>query len=125
MKYLFTAYYNDETCLKQTAEDVSIQDPTRSAFFDVDHDKLIAFEIANEQISAFVDLRTGEFNINGVFFSIYDGEIKDRRLIYFRRHLHHFNQDADQVAHEISFYIGWQGNDPATGENVQRTIRIA
>ena len=126
MKYLFTAFYEDGTCLQQTDEDISTRDLKRSAFFDVDHDNLVGFAIDSGDTICHVDLITGEFSINGVPFHAYDQEIKDRRLVYFRRNIRNFDQTlGEEVGHSITFHVGWQGNDPATGENIQRVLAFA
>jgi hypothetical protein len=70
-----------------------------------------------------VDLRTGDFSLNDVKFSAYDEEVKDRRLIYFRRNVIQFDQTTRQeLGHIVTFYIGWQGNDLKTDENIQRVL---
>ena len=129
MKYLFTAYYNDATEFSQTQEDKSIKVPNGSAFSDIDHEDLIAFSLwegepSNYRTIVRVDLITGEFEVGGITFSVYDKEVINRRLIYFRRNLIHFGQDQEQIGHEVSFFVGWQGNDPATGENIQRVLQF-
>jgi hypothetical protein len=121
LDYLFTAIYEDGTTLKQTQEDISTKDQRRSAYYDIDHEKLIAFGLENEKDAVLVDLRDGAFQINGMTFSLCDEDITNRRLIYFRRHLQSFNQNEQEVGHEIKYHIGWQGND-SSGKNVKRII---
>lgn len=123
LKYLFKAIYEDGTILEQTQDDRSLIDPAKSTFFDIDHSKLIAFGLEDGGDTAVVvDLRDGSFQVNGVPFYIYDKEVKDRRLIYFRRNTIAFDQNLAQHGHNIAYHIGWQGNDPVTGENVQRVL---
>lgn len=122
MKYLFTAQYNDGTEFKQTDEDVSTKDPLRSAFFDLEHDKLTAFQLHSADTSVRVNLITGEFTVNSSSFFAHDEEVINRRLVYFRRNVREFNADRTEISHTIAFHVGWQGNDPKTGENVQRVL---
>jgi hypothetical protein len=124
LDYLFTAIYEDGTTFEQTQDDVSSKDSNRSAFYDIEQDKLIAFALQDEKNAIVVDLRDGTFQINGFTFSAYDGAVKNRRLIYFRRHKHAMNVDSGQADHQVSYFIGWQGNDPVTGENIQRTLEL-
>ena len=122
LKYLFTAIYEDGSTFQQITDDVSSQDPKRSAFYDVDHSRLIAFGIENDDNAIIVDLRDGSFEINGARFFAYDKEVINRRLVYFRRHTHSFNLGFEELAHETAYCIGWQGNDPVTKENIQRIL---
>ena len=124
LDYLFTAIYEDGTTFVQNADDVSTKDPNRSSFYDIDQERLIAFALQDQENAIAVDLRDGSFQINGFTFHAYDGAVKNRRLIYFRRHKHAMNVDSGQADHTVSYFIGWQGNDPVTGENIQRTISI-
>ena len=124
LKYLFTAIYNDETTYEQSEDDLSKTTPGRSAFFDIDHDKLLAFAIHNDTDVVLVRLDDGSFEINGLPFTIYDGPVENRRLIYFRRHRHAFNVGLEELDHEVEYHIGWQGNEPGTGNNIQKTLII-
>lgn len=76
LKFLFTAHYSDGTSYKQNEEDRSTQDSTRSAFYDIDQEKLIAFELTSPESNIFVDLRDGSFSVNGLPFLIYDEPLK-------------------------------------------------
>ena len=122
LKYLFTAIYTDGSTLVQTQQDVSSKDWQRSAFYDVEHDKLQAFGIESDTDAILVHLDTGDFELNGVRFGSYDKEVTNRRLIYFRRHRHQFSLGMDEIGHDIEYHLGWQGNDPTTGENIQRVL---
>jgi len=126
LKYKFIAQYSDGTIYRQNDEDVSITDPVRSSYYDVAHDKLIGFILQDiEDHSYFVDLLDGHFEINEIPFKLTDVEVTNRRLIYFRRHLHHFGQlDGVEQSHTIAFHVGWQGNDKE-GKNVQHTLIIS
>jgi len=121
LKYLFIAEYKDGV-FKQTPEDVSVKDPKRSCFFDVDHDKLVRFHLVGDHKFT-VDLRDGHFEVNGVSFFMHEEPLKDFRLIYFRKHTHHFNIQYEEKAHEIVYRMGWQTTNEK-GENVQRVLEI-
>ncbi len=133
LKYLFTAEYKDGSLYEQNEEDRSITEPDkRSCFYDVDHDKLVGFVIKGNGHTYGVDLRDGHFEVDGMPFFMHevnDGvghhieklpngravaiELKDFRLIYFRRHTHQIEQsvhtgDHKEISHEIVFRVGWQ-----------------
>ena len=131
LKYLFEAAFNDGTWIKQTQADVSPNDPSKSAFFDVLNrlDDVILFRIVSSTTTASVDLATGAFYVNGVTLQAQDptrpvpADAK-RRLIYFRnvrQHLHINNADRTQST-DVSFHIGFQAT--VNGENVQQTIAL-
>lgn len=122
LKYLFTAVYNDDTTYEQSEDDLSKKDPQRSAYFDIEHDKLLAFAIHNDTDVVLVRLDDGTFEINGLSIILYEGPVENRRLIYFRRHRHAFNVGFEELDHEVEFHIGWQGNEPGTGNNIQKTL---
>jgi hypothetical protein len=124
LKYLFNVEFKDGSIYQQTPEDVSIEDPMRSSFYDVQKRlaEIKKFELCNAEYSVLVDLETGEFDINNTIKIPSNGEVINRRLIYFRRHRHDYNISMLETSHEMSFHIGWQGNDPITNENVQKTL---
>jgi hypothetical protein len=134
LKYLFTAIYNDGTSLLQTQDDVS-STGEGSAFTDVQHDKLVEFRLFDVESGCEygVDLTDGTF-----FTKTSDGTVipfrmtevpaKDLRLIFFRRHTHHFMMNAseepgEETGHTIVYRLGWQGNDHE-GKNVQHVIEF-
>lgn len=128
LKYLFTAYYSDGTKYEQNAEDKSVKEPdTRSSYYDIDHDKLVAFVLRGEGHEYGVDLRDGHFEIDGVqFFMHEDNKMKDFRLVFWRRHTHSFNQKVNgetvPVGHEVVYRFGWQAT--RDGENQQEIMQI-
>ena len=122
LKYLFVAQYNDDSLFYQTPEDISITRPgTGSAFSDIEHDKLTGFALQGEGHTYAVDLLDGHFEIDGIPFKVYDENINNRRLIYFRRNFYH---TGAETGHEVEYHLGWQGND-STGKNIQRVIIIS
>jgi hypothetical protein len=125
LKYLFTCAYKDGTTFKQTPDDVSITDPKKSAFFDIRQDDVALFWLEGEH-TYLVDLTNGLFAIDGVFFQAGEDlpiENPVRRLIFFRRHTHHFNLEHDELGHFVRYFIGWQTT--INGKNYQQTITVA
>lgn len=126
LKYLFTAYYGDGETFHQDPEDVSKADPKRSAFFDVDHSRLVGFSLQDHQNEFYVDLQQGFFEINNIRFLLHEEEVSNFRLIFFRRHKHHVNigmNTFEESGHEITYRLGWQANDK-DGNNIQRIIEF-
>jgi hypothetical protein len=133
-KYLFEAHLIDGTIIQQSPDDVSHVDPNQSSFYDViqQHDQIEAFGLySDEDIATYVvDLTDGHFEVNGHSFNAHDPQVvlpKDTiyRLIYFRRNNVHFAANAegvDQLAHEITYFIGWQAT--INGINQQQTISV-
>lgn len=145
LKYLFTALYSDLTQFSQTDADISSRDPKRSAYYDIDHDRLIAFALKlntgddpQKRYEEYtVDLRTGEFLLNGitlnnVLFNQDDQEYSftaappglKLRLIYFRKNSITFNTPNSITSKDTSYLLGWQATTPG-GENVKRIIQIS
>jgi len=131
LRYLFEALYNDGTSLRQSQDDVSSVDPTRSAFFDVDHSKLLHFRLVRQESPVCfyaVDLRDGWFFVNGLPFRMHEYPVTNIRLIFFRRHTHNFNANSDgtpgeETDHRVVYRLGWQGND-YEGKNVQHVMEL-
>ena len=125
LKYLFTALYDDGTILKQTQEDISTTDPKRSAYYDIDHEKLVAFGLEDDSNAILVHLTDGSFEINGVPFSITAPNVENRRLVYFRRNRINFDELNSETGREVEYHIGWQGNELGTGKNIQRIMVLS
>lgn len=121
LKYLFTCQYNDGTEFKQNINDISEKDSTRSAFFDIEHNKLIKFSITDNKNTFSVSLIDGYFEINHIPFKLHEEEINNIRLIFFRRHKHTFN--PEQHKHNITYHIGFQAN-LLDGTNIKRVIEV-
>lgn len=123
LKYLFGVHYKDNSEFLQTSEDVSATDPTRSAFFDIRQDdvELFALRSNDEEFSYIVDLRDGHFEAGGMpFYAQIPPCGAKLRLIYFRRHRHHFNAGMQEIGHEIEYHFGWQTT--YEGKNYQQTL---
>ena len=127
LKYLFAAQYNDGTIFYQDGDDISLTTPGKSQFYDVlQREKdLEAFALHGDNHQYSVSLLTGHFEIDGVPFELYDGPVENRRLIFFRRNTHTFNVENIEQSHLVEYHMGWQGNVPGTGENIQRVIIIS
>jgi hypothetical protein len=121
MKYLFRCEYDNQT-YSQTSEDISQTEPTKSAFYDVMDKPIKKFWIEGEGHQYLVDLQDGHFEIDGIPFKMHEEELKDFRIIYYRKHTHQF-QGTDEVGHDIEFCIGWQCLDN-TGKNIKRILTI-
>jgi len=115
LKYLWTAHYPDGS-FKQPPEDVSTQDPNKSAYFDVDHSRLSLFSICDGRYM--VDVRDGTFYVNGASFRMHDVPITDIKLHFARRHTHDSNG-----RHDIVYRIGWDAMDH-NGNPIQRVMEI-
>jgi hypothetical protein len=121
LKYLFGVHYKDGTEFFQTPEDVSTTNSLKSAYYDVRQEDIELFQLNGEGATYLVDLRDGHFEIDGVpFYAQIPPEGSELRLIYFRRHRHHFNIGMDEVKHEIEYHFGWQTTHE--GKNYQQTL---
>ena len=127
LKYLFVAEYADGSVFEQTKEDRSQREPDkRSAFYDVDHEKLFAFHLViaeNLNTICSVYLANGLFVVNGVVFRMHEMLLTDFKLIYFRQHTHSFNVQFQEQAHEVVYRLGWQAKDER-GNTVERVMQI-
>ena len=122
LKYLWTVIYKDGSVMGQSSNDLSRTDSSRSAFFDIQQDRVKCFILKGVKHTYSVDLIDGHFEVNGVPFRFHERLVKltNIRLIFFRRHTHTFIGDDSE---HITYRFGWQANDP-TGANVQRVMEI-
>lgn len=130
LKYLFKAIYSDGSEYNQTSEDVSAANPNKSAFFDVDQEKLVRFELIGDGKIISVDLISGEFTLNGfpvsiLLFNKDDNDFQftpiaggKLRLIYFRRRTVLTNSPYS----DTSYLIGWQTT--IDGQNHKRILEF-
>lgn len=133
LKYLFTAEYEDGSTYVQPEDDISrlhkgTEDFTPSSFRDVKQDELVAFSLSDGKDTYKVDLRTGDFSVNGKEISLheqnFDPYCNDLKLIYFREVRKEFNSGTGEVAHYINkYFMGWQCTDK-DGKNHQLTIGV-
>lgn len=133
LKYLFTAEYEDGSSYTQPEDDKSRlhkgdKDFTPSSFRDIDQEKLVKFSLSDGTDTYSVDLRTGDFAVNGKELSLHEQNFDPfghkLRLIYFREVRKEFNINMEETALYINKYIfGWQCTDK-DGKNHQLTIGI-
>lgn len=126
LKYQFQVTYKDGSVYHQNAEDVSITDPKRSCFYDIKQDEVKAFFLVGEEHTYAVDLEDGHFEVDGIPFLMHEenDQLKDFRLIFFRRHTHSINMTTGAESGHLEVYrFGWQTNDK-TGKNYQQVMQI-
>jgi hypothetical protein len=130
LKYRFIAHFTDGTTFEQNPDDVSLLDPKRSSFYDLQQElsakTLHSFTIFNDEHTYAVDLLDGHFEIDGlaIWASPKDlPAIPDRfELIYYRQHTHAFGLDGVEQTHDIRFCFGWKCN--LSGRSYQQTIGV-
>lgn len=122
MKYLFSALYKDGSVYEQNPEDISIIDPLRSCYFDLKQDEIEKFKLIGDGNTYSVDLTDGHFEVNGIPFLLHEEELKDFRLIFWRRHTHSFNRNDVELSHDIVYRFGWQCT--VDGKNYQQIMQI-
>lgn len=126
LKYLFTAYFADGSVIEQDQHDISRTVPTKSAFFDVlNHPSpLHHFSLTSDIGTSYsVDLYSGKFTVNGSVFEILTASTAEdvkKNVLFFRRHRHQFNGQAEEIAHEIEFHLGWRAD--VGGRNIEASI---
>ena len=126
LKYLFTVQYKDGTRYEQNPADVSVKDPTKSCYFDIDIPSVEVFCLANRELNQIyaVDLETGKFAVNGSWLSLCDETISNKTLVYFRRVTKHIDAGCGrELFNIIVYHIGWKGKN-AEGKEVQYTLAI-
>lgn len=140
LAYLFVALHEDGSSVVQTPEDVS-QTPegkaaNKSAYSDVDQDKVVRFELHGRGHQYAVDLRSGIFEIDGRLF--WNGDPDDfpppqvpLRLVYFRRTLQsrRLKIKDGEVIESLTLeavrrhFFGWQATLP-NGKNVRSIVGL-
>ena len=123
LKYLFTVEYKDGSIYEQNTEDISISDKTKSCYFDINQDEVKVFSLKGNGHTYLVNLEDGHFEIDEVPFKFHEENLKDLRLVFWRRHTYSLNIDLQEKAHEIVYRFGWQANDDK-GQNIQRVMEI-
>lgn len=119
LKYLYVAVFEDGTCYEQNESDVSVNDPTRSCFFDIqtllETKTLASFAITDGVKTWSLNFQTGQFALYsspddpGMVFKLHDegAAFFNKRLIFFRRRSHNLNT-GDETG--CIYVFGWQGN---------------
>jgi hypothetical protein len=121
LKYLFKVEMKDGEIYEQNKDDVSKRDKTKSAFYDIKDRPIKKFKLERWGEKHEVNLETGEFIINGIHLALHDEDIRDFRLIYYRRHKHNFQQ-GKQTSHDVEYHFGWQAN--LKGHSIKRIIML-
>ena len=115
------AVYDDGTELRQLANT-----PQESHAGHINYDKLVKFYVEGERGSFCIDLKTGEFDLNGtkMRFRLLDVPNEDlaRHLVYFRRTRHDFHLGGEQTTTTVRHAIGWQAS--YEGKSHQRIVVI-
>ena len=125
LKYLFRAEYLDGTTFSQPENDLSTQDPKRSAFYDVAQEKLSKFYLLGEGHTYLVDLITGHFEVDGreLWLGSNLPPVGPKRLIFYRQRQHIINPgDGSEIARNCRYCLGWQAT--VDGKNVQETLGV-
>ncbi len=113
LKYLFHVQYYDGDGFIQNEEDVSRVDPTKSAYYDVEQDKVEYFTlITSDEGQVGVNLGTGIFlsTFEGFYahnFTVGDPGPKPYKLIFYRQHTHNFTMGLEEIDHTIKYCIGY------------------
>lgn len=128
LKYLFSVLYKDGTRYDQNIADVSVKDPSKSCFFDIDLLNVEVFILIGPNKERYaVDLKSGLFQtLSSVWFAIHNENenLKDKQLVYFRRVTKDFNiHSGEPVNEKVVYYLGWKGLNDA-GQWVPYTLAI-
>lgn len=104
----FTAFYRDGYTYRSRPDEVSQQDPTKGAFYDIRYkpvrpeSDLLLFAVEFDRRAVAVDLRNGRFLVNGMPCRMTEEDIAGAKLVFHRRH--RTTVDGDQV----TYRIGWE-----------------
>lgn len=130
-KYLFEAHFKDGESVKQTDEDVSELDETKSAFFDVldrGLSNLERFRLVDAERSftsaLSLDFPSGKFTIGSRSFylsEIDDGNYTQPELVFCRRHEVDV-MDGKETKHTVKYVVGWKAIHRVTKQEIKRTI---
>lgn len=135
MKFLFTAKFANGDIYHQGADDVSIHDASRSAYYDVVNygSPVVQFFISNNTDEYGVDLSTGHFFINGTEIRPYTIDmlpLENVELFYAKRNEAEikgsYTMDGFHptgIKHKnISVLLGWKAK--SNGKDVERIMEI-
>lgn len=116
LKYEFVVYYNNGEKLYQ-----KYNTKDESHFGHIKQELLQKFVLTNSKNSYSVDLKTGEFDLNGVKFRFNDfNGLENYRLIYFRRIRQIINSPVE--IHDLKYCFGIQAT--SGGKNRQFLVWI-
>lgn len=138
LPFLFVAEYADGSTYHQTPQDVSRQNPMKSAFYDIRQSplipekRLVKFGLVRMRMNPIlvvaVDLRTGGFTINRTVVPIPSDAPRKRegvplRLLYERRN----ELEMGSGTHKVTYRLGWTCGDEWLAIVIQphpETIRL-
>jgi len=113
LEYLFVCHFNDNSCIRQTQDNVSSIDPSKSAYFDVAQriTEVSKFQLYNGKMSYTVKMQSGEFIVNGtrLFLDDDSADITQRELIYFRRVRRTVSPMGETAT--TNYHLGWRTVD--------------
>ena len=107
LDFTFIAEYHNGQIYKQTPEDVSIKEPNkRSAFYDVEQEKIKRFSLVGKGHLITVDLTDGHFEVDGRKIYTKVPPVK-LNLLYFQR-VQQTIGTGGESSERRRYYIGWQ-----------------
>jgi len=108
LKYLFIAEYYDGSIFKQYPDDLSKIDSQKSAFYDVEVDKVKRFSLNGEGHLFTIDLSDGHGEVDGriIYPPKSPPEKCKLQLVYYRRIQQSFS--GGKTDSKMRYYIGWQ-----------------
>lgn len=123
LAFLFVAEYHDGTIYQQTPLDVSLRDPTKSAWFDVVPERVKRFSLVGQRHTIVVDLTDGHFEVDGrVVWVKRPRSVPE--LIYYHKVQQSMTNNGSNKESRVT-YIGWKaGNQKAemgVGNDVDST----
>lgn len=139
LKYLFAAEFTDGVILKQTPEDRSFLDPTKSCFYDVlNSGKTVRrFSLIGDGNTITVDLGNGIFYVNGLPLLIESDRLPRLPsrfdLIFYHQVSQSMNVTVDKSNGQVTkteplneyreYFIGWKCN--LGGKSYQQKIAVS
>lgn len=123
MKYMWVAEYRDGSVIEQPLNDLSVTDPSRSAFFDIQQDRVKAFILIGVNATYLVDLSDGHFEVNGIPFKFHESRegLSNFELVFFRRHK--IVSSGPNHNESVVFRFGWKAKNHE-GLKVERVMEI-
>jgi len=131
LAYKWVAQFSDGTEVSQFDE----SGENEVLFKEVRDKDINCFWLVNTQTNNrefAVNLRNGKFFMFGKWIMVADGdkllsnlESLKYRLIYFRQVTREFaGMSGPEMSCTKVFFIGWQTNDPITGQNIKRLLQV-
>lgn len=122
--YKFSVIYNDGSSYVQNDEDVSVKNPEYSCYHDVEVSQVRQFTVGDDTKYLSVDLATGYFKNQDLdWFKIHDEELKDFKLVYFKRVTMALS-DETAPGSSTNFFVGWEATAP-DGQVVRKELVLS